>query len=258
MTKTVQKAESYEKDFHPRYYLDTYYSGQKMNEDEVMTYKYMLDYLKTTNRHFSKMLEVGCGPTLHNVIPFTSFVDEIHMADYLPNNLEQIQLWLDNHPNAHNWDVYIKTALEMEDNMAETAIDTRKKNMRDQITTLKHIDLHNDYPLEDRESYPLVISFYCAASATSTKEEWAQFMKGIFKLISPGGILIVGDFRHTNQYFVGKTLFQNANIDEDDMADLLNSSDFETDSIDIQSLTFSGSESIGLSDFMLAKARKIT
>jgi len=257
MTKTTQKAESYEQDFHPRYYLDAYYSGQKMNEDEVMAYKYMLDYLKTTGRHFPKMLEVGCGPTLHNVIPFVSFVDEIHMADYLPNNLEQIQLWLDDHPDAHNWDVYIKTALELEGDMAKTAIDTRQQNMRDQITALKHIDLTQDYPLEERESYPLVISYYCAASATSTKAEWAQFMKGIFKLIAPGGILIVGDFRHTDQYFVGETVFPNANIDEHDMADLIRSNDFEPDSIDIQSLTFSGSEAIGLSDFMLARAIKI-
>ncbi len=44
------------------------------------------------------------------------------MADYLPDNLEQIQLWLDNHPDAHNWDVHIKTALELEGDKAKTAI----------------------------------------------------------------------------------------------------------------------------------------
>ena len=258
MTKTTQQAESYVKDFHPRDYLKAYYSGDKMNEDEVIAYKYMLDYLQSTGSHFSKMLEVGCGPTLHNVIPFISFVDEIHMADYLPNNLEQIQLWLDDHPDAHNWDVYIKTALELEGDMAKTAIETRKQKMRNQITALKHIDLTHDYPLEDRESYPLVISYYCAASATSTKAEWMQFMRGIFKLIEPGGILIVGDFRNTNQYHIGETVFPNANIDEHDMADLLRSDEFEPSSIDIQPLSFSGWEEIGLSDFMLARARKIS
>jgi hypothetical protein len=93
-----------------------------MNEDELITYKYMMNYLQTTGSHLSQMLEVGCGPTLHNVIPLIRFVDEIHMADYLPDNLEQIQLWLDNHPDAHNWDVHIKTALELEGDKAKTAI----------------------------------------------------------------------------------------------------------------------------------------
>ncbi len=63
MTKKNKKAQSFKKDFCPRDYLCFYLSGPEMNEDELITYKYMMNYLQTTGSHLSQMLEVGCGPT---------------------------------------------------------------------------------------------------------------------------------------------------------------------------------------------------
>jgi hypothetical protein len=77
----------------PRDYLATYYC-QPPTADEQMVLAFLA-------QHYPKLesqpcaIEIGCGPTVHHVLPLAPFVSEIHMADYLPGNLRQVRRWRD-------------------------------------------------------------------------------------------------------------------------------------------------------------------
>ena len=86
----------------PRDYLATYYC-QPPTADEQMVLAFLAE-------HFPKIasqpcaIEIGCGPTVHHVLPLAPYVSAIHMADYLPENLDEVRRWRDREPGAHGWE----------------------------------------------------------------------------------------------------------------------------------------------------------
>jgi len=156
--------------WNPDAYLKQYYSSSEVAEDEQIILHFLVRFFKDQNHSFLRALEVGCGPTLHHVIPLVPFVQEITLADYLQPNLDKIELWLQDNPAAHKWDTYISRILELELEKKPNrhAIEERKRVMREKIT-VRCVDLHQQNPLGTYETYSLVTAFYCADSATSSK-----------------------------------------------------------------------------------------
>ena len=98
-------------------------------------------------------LEIGCGPTVHHVLPLAPFVSEIHMADYLPDNLEQVRRWRDGVPDAHRWNHYTALTLSLEGRETTNAeIERRETDTRRKITSLLHCDLKRDQPLHTAQT----------------------------------------------------------------------------------------------------------
>lgn len=242
--------------FDPAEYLKHYYSVPEINDDERQTYEWIIGLGLP---HVARLLEVGCGPTLHNVLPFATIVSEIHMADVLPGNLEQVRRWIDNDPQAHDWGVYVRAVLELEGrDSSEEMVNLRMAELRRKITDLKHVDLSRSDPLgEDRTIYPLVTAFYCVAGATANKGEWTRFMNNLATLVEPGGTLLLSDFVGTDTYRVGDEVFANARLDEEDMRLVLRDNPIiDSESIAIESRKFRGWEAEGLSRFMLVMAKR--
>ena len=47
-----------------------------------------------------RLLDMGCGPNIHNVMPATKWFDEIILSDYTPANLEAQKQWLNKDKDA--------------------------------------------------------------------------------------------------------------------------------------------------------------
>lgn len=41
------------------------------------------------------LLDFGCGPTIHVSVIFRRYIQRIYLADYLPQNRNELQKWLD-------------------------------------------------------------------------------------------------------------------------------------------------------------------
>ena len=52
------------------------------------------------------ILDVGCGPCIHTVIPAANWFDEIVLADFCPTNREMQEKWLKRSKDAHNWEPF--------------------------------------------------------------------------------------------------------------------------------------------------------
>jgi hypothetical protein len=82
------------------------------------------------------VLVFGTGPTLHQVFLAAPKASEIHLADYLPANLEEIERWRTRDPAAHDWRAFVRYTLECEGLTAPTDGDiTRREELtRSKIT----------------------------------------------------------------------------------------------------------------------------
>ena len=233
----------------PREYLADYY--RVVEPDERETIAFFADAMKEAPVG-EAVLVFGTGPTLHHVFLAAPKASEIHLADYLPANLEEIERWRTRDPAAHDWRAFVRYTLECEGLTAPTdeEITRREELTRSKITRLLQVDARRPVPLDQR--YATVISAYCADSATDDRATWETLMANITGLVGPGGLFITAALRRCRSYLVGDKRFPSANVDEHDMRRVL-APGF---SPRVQVRDLQGHEAQGYSSVVLADARR--
>ncbi|OWF55860.1 Nicotinamide N-methyltransferase [Mizuhopecten yessoensis] len=74
--------------FDPYWYVKHYVAP----DEAVIGMQTDLDHLHKIGG--KRLLDIGTGPTIHNVISASRHLDEIFLSDYAPQNLEYLQKWL--------------------------------------------------------------------------------------------------------------------------------------------------------------------
>ena len=170
-------------------YLQTYYKN--IDPDELEIAKFLVEEYKKIKGK-PKMLEIGCGPTVHHILPAAPYVSQIHMADYLPQNLNEIKLWKYKPEKAHTWNHFTKKILELEGhNPTIVDVANREDSLRNIIKKFSLCNVLKDPPVSAKEKYPVVGFFYCAEEVTTSITEWRVVMRRVSDLISKGGQLLL-------------------------------------------------------------------
>jgi len=218
--------------WNPDDYLREYYS--RIEAEEEHTLRFLVEQC-TRLPSAATVLEFGCGPTLHHVLPFAAHASLIHMADLLPQNLEAIRRWQMPGSCAHDWRPFTKRVLALEGlDATPDDIEHREQIMRKLITRRLRADARCARPLGLlTQRYDCVVSCYCADSATGDKREWQRMIENIVSLLAPGGRLLIAALRRCERYTVGAQSFPSARIDEDDLASLFSQLELRNTSIEI-------------------------
>jgi NNMT/PNMT/TEMT family len=242
---------SFDTDWVPRDYLADYY--RVVEPDERETIAYFADAMKDAAVG-EAVLVFGTGPTLHHVFLAAPKASEIHLADYLPGNLEEIERWRTRDPAAHDWRAFVRYTLQCEGVSAPTDEDVarREELTRSKITRLLRVDARRPVPLD--QHYATVISAYCADSATDDRATWETLMANITGLVAADGLFLTAALRRCRSYVVGDKRFPSANVDEHDMRRVL-APGF---SPRVQVRELQGHEAQGYSSVVLADARRRT
>ena len=184
-----------------RGYLQTYYEQEPTNDERVVL-SFLVRHLPRIQGAAS-FLEVGCGPTLHHVLPVAPYVGELVLSDYLDENLEEVEAWRQNLPSAHSWSLFTKHILELEGkgvdirDIAERESETRRK-----ITGLVHCDLRRRPVIAGARQFPVVGAFYCTEEVGVTLSSWEEVMTNLADLVAPDGWLFLACLRGTESYLV--------------------------------------------------------
>ena len=86
---------------------------QRVEADERATIAFFVDAMRHAEPG-QPVLLFGVGPTLHHVFLTAVTAAEIHLAEYLPANLHEIERWLAGAPEAHDWRPFVEYTLECE------------------------------------------------------------------------------------------------------------------------------------------------
>lgn len=242
----------------PREYLREYYSQDFIPDDEEAFQQRLVAFLKREGRTFARAIDVGCEPTVHLHTALAPYVGELHLADYLSTNLNEVQKWLRDEPEAHNWDINIRHVLEQETLSRATPadIEARKQLMRQKVTALKHCDLRRADPLGDGAKYDLVLSAYCADAATESKEEWRQMIGHLLSLCAEGGVAILLSACQSRQYQVAEKSFPLASVDGADIAEALAVAGFDPRQTTIETVSIKTWAELAFDKIVIAIAAK--
>ncbi len=183
-------------------YLETYY--QKIDSDELGIAKFLVrEYSKINGA--ASMLEIGCGPTIHHILPAAPYVEHIDMADYLIDNLDQIKLWSKQTDNnqGHNWKSFTKHILELEGiRPSMSDILSRERLLKTKIRNVTDCNVLDENPLGRAMLYPAVGFFYCAEEVTTSKNIWKEIMANVANLVTPGGYFFIAALKETDHYII--------------------------------------------------------
>ena len=102
---------SFETDWVPQQYLHDYYRA--VEPDEQATITFFVEALRHAEPG-EPVLLFGVGPTLHHVFLAAPAASEIHLAEYLPTNLQEIERWLIGETGAHDWRPFVEYTLACE------------------------------------------------------------------------------------------------------------------------------------------------
>lgn len=199
-------------------YLNEYYSEVMPDEQFALAFlQESLDRLPEAE----VALDYGCGPTVHHSIALVEKAAEIHLADYLQDNLSAIRNWVDRAENAHDWTAFTRYILELQGvkTPSAEAVSRAEEMTRRKLTMMWISDAGDTDPLgpEMREYYPLVTTHYCAEGATSDKETWGLYMHNIASLVSVGGTLILSACGAAEFYTVADKTFPCAGVNGNDV-----------------------------------------
>jgi hypothetical protein len=157
-------------------------------------------------------------------------VQEIHLAEYLPANREEVKRWIEEKDGAHDWQAFAAETLRLEGNPSPTDFEVREREQqtRQRITCLLPGDAGDVHPLGPNRHayYPLVTSHYCAEGATHSKEIWRLYMRHIAGLVRSGGTLILSACGAADYYMVGERRFPCAGVDGKDVLSSLDENGF--------------------------------
>lgn len=250
----------FNKHWRPKDYLSEFYLAPTVVPDEIEAVNFQVDFLrKQLGDKNPVVLEFGSGPTAHRAITAAPYVSEIHVVDYMDNNLAELKKWVDKHPESHNWAHYTRYILQCEGikNPSEQQILERENVTRKKITRFLQADAGQKDPLgkEYRNFYAHVYSGFCADSATGDKNTWKKYVRNIASLVAPGGTIFMGALRKARYYRTGKNYFPSANVDEHDLRQVLEI-DFLPESITIEVRELPELEPEGYKGILLAYATK--
>jgi hypothetical protein len=214
------QAASFEVDWRPESYLAEYYSRVERDEARVLGYLVRVAGRLSPGQ---QVLVFGVGPTLHHLFPLVPIAGRIDICDLLPANLAAVERWLRSEPGAHDWQPFLRHTLACEGRpQTGAAVALRAQQTRACVGALLIADLRDPEPLPDRVgAYDLVVSAFCADSATGDLATWASYIQRIASLVRPGGTLVLACLRQSRGYRVGGRLFPSPNLDQGDLRRVL-------------------------------------
>ncbi|KFP87511.1 Nicotinamide N-methyltransferase, partial [Acanthisitta chloris] len=112
------EAEVYEQSFDSQAYLNEYYS---MSDKQKGANAFLMQNLRSLYKMFSldgvrgdTLIDVGCGPTIYQLLSACERFQEITALDYTERNRQELEKWLKNEAGAFDWGPVVKYVCELE------------------------------------------------------------------------------------------------------------------------------------------------
>lgn len=205
-------------DWRPADYLRLYCA--EVAEDELATLRFLVEELAGM-APVARAVDFGAGPTLHHALPLARVARCIDVADLLESNLDEIRRWQHGAAGAHDWSAFTRVVLDFEGRAAHpSASREREELLRGRLGRLVSADAGTVDPLGSaaRGQYGVVMSCYCADSATADPATCRRYLANIASLLAPGGLLLLACLRRCSAYRIGPRRFPSAQLDEGQLA----------------------------------------
>ncbi len=192
--------------FNPRAYLNEYHCNWD-DEDE-----FLMSFLHEVYRNLepqSTLLEIGGGPTIHQLISARNKVETIVFGEYLKKNRNEVKAWRENRKTSFSWDIYFDHVLKLEGGSQQESILEMKKTLRQKLRFVVPCNILEArlMPFMPARNFDIVSVHFCPESITSQESEFLAGMRRVISMAKPEGLLVMSFLKESSMYAVGPTNF---------------------------------------------------
>ena len=143
----------------------------------------------------ARLLEFGGGPAIYPLISAAPHVAEVVVSDYSQSGLDEVSLWKNNNPQAHDWSPYFKHVVHtLEGNPDPEATSQREMELRSKFKEILLCDIRADDVFGSvsipAESFDVVSTNFCMEVVSNNVEEYAQNINRVCRYLKPGGFIV--------------------------------------------------------------------
>ncbi|XP_078586792.1 nicotinamide N-methyltransferase-like [Branchiostoma floridae x Branchiostoma japonicum] len=137
-----------------------------------------------------RLIDIGSGSTLYQVISASRFFSEIVCSDYSKDARTEIEKWLKKDKGAFDWTSYFQYFIDLEGSSEK--IEDREQKLRQAIKAVVHCDVLQPNPTQPLtfEPFDVMISAYCLEVASPDRSSYAKAVANISTLLKPGGTIV--------------------------------------------------------------------
>lgn len=258
MYESNQQTDPYDKEWNARAYLQQYYSTPYVPDDTQAVLRFLTEQLFNRPNGYETAIDFGCGPTLYTAIAIAPYVQEIHLADYVAENLWEVRQWLEHKPGAHDWAVYLRWIAELQIGSPPSVdqLIARADELRRKVVGLHQCNIRQVIPLGEPRTFDLVVSCFCIEAVSTNRTDWARFLGNLSNLVADDGNLILAAVRHCSGYEVLGKRFPAVFLDENDFTDILPQLGFDLDSMIVRTVPITEWTDEGFDSICLVSAQK--
>ena len=169
------------------------------------------------------VMDLGCGPSICNVISASLVSNRIYMAELLEGNRKEIIKFLCNDADAWNWQPYFSFQSSMEEDEDESSIE---KRLRRSITGILQCNLAAETVFEpdvfNKKVDVMICSLVFDVVCTDT-EALVTVMRRALEYLADDGVMIVQGSLGEHHYTIGSAMLPVLNIQQVIFLYLLNS-----------------------------------
>ena len=143
----------------------------------------------------ARLLEFGGGPAIYPLISAATHVSEVVFSDYAQSSLDEVSLWKNNDPQAHDWSPYFRYVVQtLEGNPDPEAASQREMELRSKFKELLLCDIRADDVFGSvsipAESFDVVSTNFCLDVVSNNAEEYAKNIRHVCHYLKPGGFIV--------------------------------------------------------------------
>uniref|UniRef100_A0AC34FKN2 Uncharacterized protein n=1 Tax=Panagrolaimus sp. ES5 TaxID=591445 RepID=A0AC34FKN2_9BILA len=194
----IYTRDHFHTEFDTNAYLNDFYT--KIEDPAMQMVLMFLPSIVARLPPRKRLLDFGAGPTIHVGACFRNNIDEIYLADYLPQNhylpqnREELQRWK-NGQSSFDWGAALRMVLTREGKdwtkVLETEAETRAKVVDIfYANCFERPSIQCGKDLEGK--FDIITSFFTMEYCCNTKEEYQTAIRNVVEQVIPGGYFIMG------------------------------------------------------------------
>jgi len=227
--QVIYTRDHFATEFDTNAYLTDFYT--KIDDPAMQLVLTFLPSIVARLPHRKRLLDFGAGPTVHVAACFRNNVDEVYLADFLPQNREELKKWKNKESN-FDWTAALRLLLSREGKDWSLAKST-EEDARNKVKDIFYCNCFENpsvkCPSELRGKFDVVTSFFTLEYCSNTLDEYRTAVKNVVDQVIPGGYYIMGGILEETWCSFGGRKFTCLYTTKDFVIDCLRQASLEVD-----------------------------
>ncbi|NXV14945.1 NNMT methyltransferase, partial [Cepphus grylle] len=228
----------YQRSFNPQEYLREFC---RLSNSQGQPNTFLMQNLRALLKMFSleglrgdTLIDVGCGPTIYQLLSACERFQEIIALDYTDQNRRELEKWLKKEAGAFNWRPVVEYVCELEGDREKWA--EKEEKLRKKVRQVLKCDVTKANPTEPVSLPPAdcIVSTLCLEAACKDFATFRSALRNIGALVKPGGHLVMVTVLRETYYAFNNQVFSCLRLEKDVVEEAVEGAGFDVKFSEVQ------------------------